>query len=96
MYQEDRFNKYIEKYKKLKLKDKQKVIINLLKEDIAFLQKLTEETYPSEFSGEMLYNREILDMNKQEYTEDDFSEAVLVYCYSIRELLAEYLEKGEI
>ena len=87
------FNEYIEKYKQLNLKDKQKNIINLLKEDIIILQKVLSNNN-KENDYKMLYNREILDVNNENYTEDDFSEAVIVYLYDIRELVAELIEKG--
>lgn len=87
------FNDYIEQYKKLKLKDKQKIIINLLKEDIMVLHKLITEQEDEEDEVKMLYNREILDVNDDDYSEEDFSEAVIVYLYSIRELIADYIEK---
>lgn len=87
------FNEYIEKYKQLNLKDKQKSIINLLKEDIIILQKVLSNNN-KENDYKMLYNREILDVNNENYTEDDFSEAVIVYLYAIRELVAELIEKG--
>lgn len=87
------FNEYIEKYKQLNLKDKQKNIINLLKEDIIILQKVLSNNN-KENDYKMLYNREILDVNNENYTEDDFSEAVIVYLYAIRELVAELIEKG--
>ena len=87
------FNDYIEQYKKLKLKDKQKIIINLLKEDIMVLHKLITEQEDEDDEVKMLYNREILDVNDDDYSEEDFSEAIIVYLYSIRELIAEYIEK---
>ena len=87
------FNQFIEKYKQLDLKDKQTNIISLLKEDILVLQKILTDN-DKEKSYKILYNREILDVNNETYTEDDFSEAVIVYLYAMRELLAELIEKG--
>ena len=80
------FNQFIEKYKQLDLKDKQKNIISLLKEDILVLQKILTDN-DKEKSYKILYNREILDVNNETYTEDDFSEAVIVYLYAMRELM---------
>ena len=37
---------------------------------------------------EVLFNREILDLKKEEATEADFVEAMFVYSYSIKELIA--------
>ena len=62
------FNDYIEQYKKLKLKDKQKIIINLLKEDIMVLHKLITEQEDEDDEVKMLYNREILDVNDDDYS----------------------------
>ena len=54
--------------------------------------KMKELPYPLD-ALEPYYNREILDVNDDDYSEEDFSEAVIVYLYSIRELIAEYIEK---
>ena len=86
------FDTCIESFKKLKLKDKQKEVISSLKEGIAFLTRVHSL---NNNKADILYNREVLDINKENYTEDDFAEAVFVYTYAIKELMAGYVEIKE-
>ena len=88
------FNEYIESYKKLNLVDKQDEIIYLLKENIACIKMLLKV---KNIEVNMLFNREMLDLKHDNYTQDDFAEAIFVYLHSFRELLAELLlKKGGI
>ena len=86
------FNDLVDKYKNLNIKDKHKQVIKLLKEDISIMKSILGE---KGIKTEMLYNREILDLNSINYTEDDFAEAVFVYVYCFREMLADYIEYSE-
>ena len=47
----------------------------------------------------VLYNKEILDVEKEEQTEDDFVEAIYVYLSSVKEMmgaiLLEHLERED-
>lgn len=90
--QNDIFNEYVDSYKKLALKDKYSEVISLLKHDVVFLSKILSM---NNNDSDILYNREILDINNANYTSDDFAEAVFVYTYAIRELLASYIEMKE-
>lgn len=40
---------------------------------------------------DLLLNREIVDINKDNYTEDDFVEAIYVYIQSFKEILSDFL-----
>ena len=85
LIQNEKFNDYIDSYKKLPLSEKQQLIISELQRVISCVCELNgEET--------MLYNREILDL-KKDYTQDDFSESVFVYLHSLEECLGTYIEK---
>ncbi len=86
------FNELVSKYKLLTLKDKQASIVKLLKENLVIIEKLLNE---KNIKSNLLYNKEILDLNSNNYTQDDFAEAVFVYIYSFRELLANYIESVE-
>lgn len=87
LIQDETFDEYVESYKKLTLIDKQKEIENEFKKILGFLDQLNVN---SGIDSSMLYNREILDTQK-EYTEDDFAECVFVYLHALEEYLADYI-----
>ena len=43
-------------------------------------------------NSKILFNREILDIKKDNCDEDDLAEAVFVYIHSVQEALADYVE----
>lgn len=83
------FDDYVYKYTLLNKKDKQDILVNMLKEDLLLIEKLLSD---KNIDHKLLYNREISDLNKENYTEEDFLEAVFVYISSFRELFASYIE----
>ena len=83
------FNDYVEKYKNLPLNEKKEILENQIKELIAVLDTLNQKHGKN---SKMLFNREILDLKKENATEDDFVEAMFVYSYSIKELFASLIE----
>jgi len=86
------FNTYIEKYKLLPLKEKKEQVEKQIEEILIALEKLNER-YGS--TPKLLFNREILDLKKENATEDDFVEAIFVYSYTFKELLASFIETIE-
>ena len=86
------FDEYVSKYTLLNKNDKRDIIIKILKENLMLLEKIASD---NNLKSNLLYNREILNINKDNYTEDDFLEAVFVYIYSFRELFANYIEFSE-
>lgn len=82
------FNAFIEEYKEKSLLDKQKLVIDDLKELVALIQKLCLDY---KIDVNLLINREIADINKEKYTEDDFAEAVYVYIQMFKEVLSSFL-----
>ena len=84
------FNEYVEKFKKLPLDRKKELTIEEIKKIIGFL--ITLKKY-SGLSEDIMLNREILDA-KGASTEEDFVEAIFVYAHVIEETLAEYLQKN--
>ena len=84
------FNVYIEKYKKLSLEDKKKLVEKEFEELIVVLKKINEDMGNN---PKLLFNREILDLKKDNASEDDFVEATFVYINSIKELLATVIKK---
>ena len=82
------FDAFVEEYKTKSLLEKQGIIINDLKEIIALVQDLCAH---HNIEYDLLMNREILDINKENYTQDDFAEAVFVYLQMYKELLSSFL-----
>ncbi len=86
------FDTYVESYKKLPLIEKKKIIEKEFKEIIGTFDGLINRY---NVSPKLLFNREILDLNKENFTEDDFAEAVFVYIYAIKELIGNYVDVVE-
>lgn len=83
------FDKTVEAFKLMRLKDKHNVVIEELKETLVFLEMTMNS---KDIKCEVLYNKEILD-TQHDYTEDDFAESVYVYINAIKDLMAKYVEK---
>lgn len=87
-----KFNEMIEVFKQLPLKNKKEIVQNDFKELIAVLKEIDKDDY-------VLYNKEILDVEKEEQTEDDFVEAIYVYLSSVKEMMSaillEHLERED-
>ena len=83
------FDKTVEAFKLMSLTEKQRVVIDELKEILAFMDMTMTL---SGLKCEVLYNKEILD-TQHDYTEDDFAESVYVYINAIKDLMAKYVEK---
>lgn len=87
--EDENFNNYIDKYKGLPLKEKKLLVENQIKELIAVLNALNEKY---DRNPKILFNREILDLEKEDVSEEDFVEAMFVYSYSIKELIASLVD----
>ncbi len=86
------FDMYVDSYKKLPLIEKKKIIEKEFREIIGVFDRLISRY---NVKPQLLFNREILDLNKEAFTEDDFTEAVFVYIYAIKELIGEYVSVVE-
>jgi len=87
------FNNYIEEFKKLDINSKRDEFIRILKEFVVILNVMaTNEGVETTF----LKNNEILDLQKEYVSEDDFIEAALVYLEVAKNMIGEYLEKKNI
>ncbi|MCI5879171.1 MAG: hypothetical protein MRZ34_00065 [Bacillales bacterium] len=87
MIQNETFNEYIEAYKKLPLQKKKQMANEEVKKLLAFIEKANNDL---NLNDTILFNREILDLNSDNVSDDDFVEAMFVYIYSIREALSIY------
>lgn len=88
------FNFYMERFKKNSLKEKQKIIYNQLKMLTALTNNLCKNL---NIPNNIILNKELLDLEKENYTEDDFAEAIIVYINSIQNSICDYsLEVSKI
>ena len=83
MIQNETFNEY----KKLPLQKKKQMANEEVKKLLAFIEKANNDL---NLNDTILFNREILDLNGDNVSDDDFVEAMFVYIYSIREALSIY------
>ena len=81
------FNEYMDFFKNISLKEKQEIILDQLKMIASFSNQMCTEY---EIPNELIMNRELLDMNSEDYTQDDFAEAVIVYVNSIQNSLSDF------
>lgn len=90
MKQSDVFNEYVEVFKKLPLDKKKNLVSDEFKRLWGFILKINNDIGIEEVP---LYNREILDLNKENITDEDFAEAMFVYAHLLEEALGAYVEK---
>lgn len=84
---EKEFEEYLNKYKILSLKEKQNVVIEQLK----MLSVLTNQMCTNlNVKNEILLSKELVDLKNENYTEDDFSEAILTLVNSIQNSLCDF------
>ena len=88
----EKFDAYIDSYVKLPLAEKKKLVEKQIEEIIIVLTELNKKKGNN---TNVLFNREILDIKKETATESDFVEAMFVYFYSIKELLASVIDNIE-
>lgn len=90
MQENKMFNEYVEKYKLLPLQEKKNIVNKETKELLAFIEKAKKDI---NINDEILFNREILDLNNDNISDDDFVEAMFVYIHAIRESLGKYFNE---
>ena len=86
------FNNYIEEVKKLDTVGKRDELINSIKQLIAIFESFAKD---DKIELNFLKNREILDLNSNPVSEDDFIEAALVYLEVAKNIIGEYLLNKE-
>ena len=97
---EDNFEQYMDYYKKLPLKNKQKIALNQLKMLSQMTNKMCNEL---NINNEIIMTQELIEVSKEEYTEDEYSNALIVLINSIQNSLCDFdikltelLEKDEL
>lgn len=84
----DSFEEYMKFYKAQSLKEKQSIILEQLQILTGFTNSICKEI---NVNNEILVNRELVDVKKEDYTEDDFAESVIVYINSIQNSICDYV-----
>ena len=85
------FNNYIEELRKLDTHAKREELIKQIKDFIAILTVIAQS---DGFDVEYLKSKEILDLNKDFITEDDFLEAAIVYLENAKNIVGQIFEKN--
>lgn len=94
MKREETIDEYMEYFKSLTLREKQGVVIDQLKMLASSSSAICKEIGSD---NEVLANKELLDVNKDSYTEDDFAEAVVVLVNSVQNSFCDFhLKLAEI
>ena len=83
----ENINEYMTFFKAQTLKDKQSIIYEQLQILAGVTNSLCKEL---NIPNEPMLNREILDLKKVDYTEDDFAEAIIVLINSIQNSICDY------
>ena len=82
----------IKAYTELDTNDKCEELIKSIKELVAFIELLAAN---QGIELQYLQNREVLDLNKETVTTDDYLEAMMVYIENIKHLMAQLVEPFE-
>lgn len=83
----ENIDEYMSFFKKQGLKEKQSIIY----EQLQILARFTNDLCKNiNVSNELILNKEILDLKKESYTEDDFTEAIIVLINSIQNSICDY------
>ena len=85
------FSNYIEEFRKLNTNTKRAELIKQIKDFIAVLTVIAED---DGLDVEFLKSKEILDLNKDFITEDDFLEATIVYLENAKNIVGQIFEKN--
>lgn len=80
-------NEYMTFFKSQTLKEKQSIVYGQLQMLAGFTNDLCKEL---NIPNELVLNRELLDLKKDDYTEDDFAEAIIVLINSVQNSICDY------
>lgn len=80
-------NTYMDFFKNQSLKEKQSIIFEQLRMLASFTNDLCNEIG---IENEILLNKELLDLKNDNYTQDDFAEAIIVLINSVQNSICDY------
>lgn len=84
---EENINEYMEFFKSQPLIEKQKIIYEQLQLLAGLTNNMCKEL---DIPNELILNKELLDLKKEDYTQDDFAEAIIVLINSIQNSVCDY------
>lgn len=82
------YNDFMKEYTNLDINTKRSEIINKIKELTAFFQQLA---IMNNIDSELLINREILDLNKEPVSEDDYLEGLFAHINMLEDIIGKAL-----
>lgn len=83
----EELNEYMEFFKNQPLKEKQNIIYEQLQMLAGFTNNLCKEL---DVPNEVILNKEILDLKNDNYTQNDFAEAIIILINSIQNSICDY------
>lgn len=86
----EEFNNLVELFKQLSKEEKKDALIKEFKMLVAVIEKLNKDI---ENNHEMLMNKELLDINKDNASDEDYLEAYYVYLNMINDGVLHFAEK---
>lgn len=86
----EEFNNLVELYKRMSNKEKKDALIKEFKINLAAVEKLNNDLG---INHELIMNRELLDIDKDNVTDDDYLEAYFVYLHMINDSILTFAEK---
>jgi len=81
------FNQYVKDFKTKTLKEKQLITLEQLKMLAVLTNTMCKEL---NVENEIIVNNELIDVEKENYTEDDYVEAIMVLVNSIQNSLCDF------
>ena len=86
------FNELMDNFKKLSIIEKKELTINEIK---GLITVITAINVKNNGDSQMLFNREITDIEDKNHNEEDFVETIYAYVFSIKELIADMILSQE-
>lgn len=83
----ENFDEYMTFFKEQNLKEKQNIILEQLKMLVGYTNNMCKSL---NIPNNVLVNKELLDLNNEEYTQDDVAEAIITYLNSIQNSLNDF------
>lgn len=83
----ENFDEYMTFFKEQNLKEKQNIILEQLKMLAGYTNNMCKSL---NIPNNVLVNKELLDLNNEEYTQDDVAEAIITYLNSIQNSLNDF------
>ncbi len=80
-------NEYMNSFKEKPLKEKQSIIYEQLQMLAGFTNNLCKGL---DIPNDVILNKELLDLKNDDYTQDDFAEAIIVLISSVQNSICDY------